>query len=98
MSTSASPTISVIICTYNRHSLLQRAVDSVLQQDEKHFEIIIIDDGSDEPVIPPHEQNVETLHTTSLQVFWYVFAFAITNNHELNRIGLYRVAFKDINC
>ena len=68
MSTSASPTISVIICTYNRHSLLQRAVDSVLQQDEKHFEIIIIDDGSDEPVIPPHQQYVETQPGASLQV------------------------------
>ena len=68
MSTSASPTISVIICTYNRHSLLQRAVDSVLQQDEKDFEIIIIDDGSDEPVIPPHQQYVETQPGASLQV------------------------------
>jgi hypothetical protein len=41
------PTISVIIPTYNRASLVQQAVDSVLQQrGDFAFEIIVIDDGS----------------------------------------------------
>ncbi len=53
MTTSDTPTISVIICTYNRHELLRRALDSVLMQDMTDFEVIIVDDGSDDPVDLP---------------------------------------------
>jgi len=38
--------ISVIIPTYNRLEKLKRAVDSVLSQTYKDFELIIVDDGS----------------------------------------------------
>lgn len=63
MITSTSPTISVIICTYNRHSSLQKAIDSVLLQDEKDFELIIIDDGSDEPVKIHHHTSFSLIRT-----------------------------------
>ncbi len=38
--------VSVIITTKNRKNLLRRAIDSVLNQSYKDFEIIIVDDGS----------------------------------------------------
>ena len=38
--------VSVIIPTYNRLNFLKAAVDSVLDQEFKDFELIIIDDGS----------------------------------------------------
>ena len=38
--------ISVIIPTFNRIGLLQRAIDSVLNQSLKPYEIIVVDDGS----------------------------------------------------
>ncbi len=38
--------VSVIIPTYNRFEKLKRAVDSVLNQKFKDFELIVIDDGS----------------------------------------------------
>lgn len=40
------PKVSVIICTYNRAKLLPRAIDSVLSQDFKDFELLVIDDAS----------------------------------------------------
>ena len=40
--------ISVIIPTYNRKHLISRAIKSVINQSFKPFEIIIVDDGSDD--------------------------------------------------
>ncbi|MBI5323918.1 MAG: glycosyltransferase family 2 protein [Ignavibacteriae bacterium] len=40
------PFFSVIICTFNRTGLISRAIDSLLNQTEKDWEAVIIDDGS----------------------------------------------------
>lgn len=43
------PTISVVICTYNRAETLRRAVDSVIRQETGgsfSFEVVVVDDGS----------------------------------------------------
>ena len=42
--------LSIIIPTYNRPHFLPRAVKSALQQTIEEVEVIVVDDGSDEPV------------------------------------------------
>lgn len=42
-----SPLVSVIIPTYNRSSLLEAAVETVLKQEYEHWECLVIDDGSE---------------------------------------------------
>jgi glycosyltransferase involved in cell wall biosynthesis len=38
--------VSVVLCTFNRAELLERAVDSVLGQSYPQFELILVNDGS----------------------------------------------------
>lgn len=52
--------ISVIIPTYNRASVLSRAVESVLAQSYKNWELIIVDDGSTDhtaEILKAYSQN-----------------------------------------
>lgn len=44
------PAVSVIIPVFNRPDVLRRAVDSVLSQTFPGYELIVVDDGSTEPI------------------------------------------------
>ena len=55
--------ISVIIPTYNRFDLLMNSINSVLNQTHKDFEIIVIDDCSDD------ERYLELLSNKNIRYF-----------------------------
>ncbi|MGV8125151.1 MAG: glycosyltransferase family 2 protein [Candidatus Xenobiia bacterium LiM19] len=55
--------VSVIISTYNRAHLVTEAIDSVLQQSFKDFEVIVVDDGStDHTGEVLHERYKDRIH------------------------------------
>ncbi|NOY05610.1 MAG: glycosyltransferase family 2 protein, partial [Chlorobi bacterium] len=55
------PQVSVILPTYNRRQLLPRAVDSVLEQVDVLWQLIIIDDGSTDET-PEYLRNLSHEH------------------------------------
>jgi len=48
---SISPTVSVIITTYNLENYIQRSLESVINQTFKDLEIIVVDDGSSDTTV-----------------------------------------------
>lgn len=56
------PKISVIIPTYNRETFVTKAIDSILHQTFKDYEIIVIDDGSTDnthKVLEPYRADIQ---------------------------------------
>ena len=53
------PLVSVIICSYNRGFYLERTVDSVLNSTYSNLEILIVDDGSSDPLTLRILENLE---------------------------------------
>lgn len=48
MSDTASPAVSIIVPVYNAEAVINRCVDSILKQNYKEFEVILVDDGSED--------------------------------------------------
>ena len=63
MNPASDPDISVILPTYNRGSLIKRAIKSVLQQTFANFELIVIDDCS----IDCTEQEIKSISDKRIQ-------------------------------
>lgn len=61
-----SQLISVIIPTYNRASVLFRAIDSVLAQTYKNYELLIVDDGSNDET---HELLLPLINLEKIKYF-----------------------------
>ena len=43
-----TPMVSVVLPTYNRADYLERSIDSLLAQTYQHWELIVVDDGSED--------------------------------------------------
>ncbi len=66
-----TPLVSVIIPTYNRAWTLNKAIDSVLEQDYKNFELIVIDDGSTddtEALVKTYDKPIKYIQQPNLGV------------------------------
>ncbi len=59
------PSVSVIIPTYNRRPMVEEAVASVLEQSCEDFELIVVDDGSQDETVPDLEKYGSRLRLIS---------------------------------
>jgi len=87
------PKVSVIIPTYNRAKLLPRAVNSVLNQTFKDFELIIVDDAStdntEEVVRRYKDHRIKYIrHKTNKGI-------SISTNEGINKSKGQYIAFQD---
>lgn len=88
----ATPSVSIIIPTRNRLSMLREALDSVHAQSFRDYEVIVVDDGSDRPIGPDvseHAVKPKVIrHTKSLGP-------AAARNRGLRESAADTVAFLD---
>lgn len=54
-----NPLVSVIMPTYNRQTIIKKAIDSVLNQTYSNFELIIIDDASEDDTVEYLKTNFD---------------------------------------
>jgi len=57
----SDPMFSVIVPVYNREQLVQRAIESILAQEEGDYELIVVDDGSTDRTVEVVRQYGEAL-------------------------------------
>ncbi|HEV7137093.1 MAG TPA: glycosyltransferase family A protein, partial [Steroidobacteraceae bacterium] len=91
---TSGPAVSIVLATFNRLELLRSSVDSVLSQTFRDWELIIADDGSDEPT----KQFLESLESPGrVKVLWLDHSGrpAVARNAALREARGEYIAFQD---
>lgn len=87
------PKVSIILPTYNRAYILSKAINSVLNQTYKEFELIIVDDGSTDNtsalVESFHDERILYLYTQINQ------GAAAARNYGIEHANYDYIAFED---
>lgn len=89
-----TPAVSIVLATCNRLELLRSSVDSVLGQTFRDWELIIADDGSDEPT----QQFLRSLESPGrVRVLWLTHCGrpAVVRNAALREARGEYIAFQD---
>jgi glycosyltransferase involved in cell wall biosynthesis len=86
-----APLVSVIIPTYNREKIISRAIDSVFAQTCQDFEIIVLDDGSQDST-----KAVADAYGPRVKYFWQENkGIAGARNAGMHRASGSHIAFLD---
>ena len=88
---SKKPLVSVIIPTFNRGWIVKEAIDSVLEQDFDDYELIVVDDGSDDntpAILKACGKKITVLHQPNKGV-------SAARNHGITAASGRLIAFLD---
>ncbi|MBW4613768.1 MAG: glycosyltransferase family 2 protein [Desmonostoc vinosum HA7617-LM4] len=71
-----TPEISIVLCTYNRAKYLNNCIDSVIAQSFSNWELVIVDDGSQDntfEIVNPYIQKFQNIRYLKHQnrKLWY---------------------------
>ena len=78
---STPPLVSLIIPTYNGYDILKTCIDSILEKtDYPNYEILIIDNNSDDPATLEYMEILETEGKARIIDYPYPFNYADMNN------------------
>ncbi|WP_297574237.1 rhamnan synthesis F family protein [uncultured Deefgea sp.] len=83
-----SPLVSIVIPTKNQLPMLQRCIESILEKTSyQYYEIIVIDNQSDDPLVAPYLNQLESLLAGRLRVLSYphAFNFSAINNFAVSQ-------------
>ena len=92
---TASPTVSIIIPTYNRAGLLPRALDSIIAQTFEDWEVVLVDDGSTDATEALAAQYAERLGKRLRYVRQVRAGPSAARNHGIDACAGTYVAFLD---
>lgn len=90
-SNTTDPLVSVIMPVYNRAGTIRRAVDSVLNQNWKNLELIVVDDGSNDDSVKILQSYGDNLNLIIQENKGAYFA----RNHALKYVNGEFIAFID---
>lgn len=88
---SNKPLVTVIVPTYNRGWVVREAIDSVLDQDFRDYELIVVDDGSDDntpEILNAYGKAITVLHQPNRGV-------SAARNHGIAEAAGQLIAFLD---
>jgi GT2 family glycosyltransferase/nitrate reductase NapAB chaperone NapD len=82
---SAPPLVSIIIPTKNAKALVQACIESIIERTTyRHFEILLVDNNSDDPECLSYFENLATHPQISLLKYPYEFNYSAINNFAVN--------------
>ena len=86
--TESSPTVSIVLPTYNGERYLQRAIESCLEQTHQNIELVVVDDCSTDST-PEIIQSFTTTSTSRPCSIWTSAATpAVASNNDPQAIEI----------
>ena len=80
----SSPLVSIIIPTYNAKNLVQECIESILTSSYTNFEILLVDNNSDDPESIDYFQSLKQHNKVRVLAYKHPFNYSAINNFAVS--------------